>query len=175
MGNIKQISIKNRTYNFFNDMITIEDFDSNLLKIDKKSQKNIDIYYIGYITIKDFGPVRINSVNSLYIIIAKADRYFEQKKGNKYLIFASTDKNKVVLTKHIELLDKIGFLIQTINGSEAGEYEKECMKIKFSSNDKLAFNKVLNLDNLTIAVRSVFQEDNRYYKQVFLDECLYEL
>ena len=37
MGNIKQISIKNRTYNFFNDMITIEDFDSNLLKIDKKS------------------------------------------------------------------------------------------------------------------------------------------
>ena len=37
MGNIKQISIKNRTYNLFNDMITIEDFDSNLLKIDKKS------------------------------------------------------------------------------------------------------------------------------------------
>ena len=49
------------------------------------------------------------------------------------------------------------------------------MKIKFSSNDKLAFNKVLNLDNLTIAVRSVFQEDNKYYKQVLLDECLYEL
>ena len=175
MGNIKQISIKNRTHNVFNDMITIEDFVSNVLKIDKKSQKSIDIYYIGYIAIKDFGHVRINSVNPLYIITGKADRYFEQKKGNKYLIFASTDKNKVVLTKHIELLDKIGFLIQTINGSEAGEYEKECMKIKFSSNDKLAFNKVLNLDNLTIAVRSVFQEDNKYYKQVFLDECLYEL
>ena len=51
MGSIKQINIKNRTYYFFNDMINIEDFDSNLLKIDKKSYKNIDIYCIGYITI----------------------------------------------------------------------------------------------------------------------------
>ena len=51
MGNIKQTNIKNRTYYFFNDMINIEDFDSNLLKIDKKSYKNVDVYYIGYITI----------------------------------------------------------------------------------------------------------------------------
>ena len=51
-GNIQQINIKNRTYYFFNDMINIEDFDSRLLKIDKKSFKNIDIYYIGNITIK---------------------------------------------------------------------------------------------------------------------------
>ena len=53
MGNIKQVNIRNRTYYFFNDMINIEDFDSNLLKIDKKSYKNVDVYYIGYITIKD--------------------------------------------------------------------------------------------------------------------------
>ena len=52
MGNSKEISIKNRIYYFFNDMIKIEDFDSNLLKIDKKSYKNIGIYYIGYIIIK---------------------------------------------------------------------------------------------------------------------------
>ena len=52
MENIKQINIKNRIYYFFNDIIHIKNFDSNLLKIDKKSYKNIDIYYIGYITIK---------------------------------------------------------------------------------------------------------------------------
>ena len=51
MGNIKRVNIRNRTYYFFNDMINIEDFDSNLLKIDKKSYKNVDVYYIGYITI----------------------------------------------------------------------------------------------------------------------------
>ena len=50
MGNIKEINIKNRTYYFLNDMINIENFDSNLLKIDKKSNKN-SIYYIGYIMI----------------------------------------------------------------------------------------------------------------------------
>ena len=48
MKNIKQINIKNRRYYFFNDMINIKDFDSSLLKIDKKSYKNIDIYYIRY-------------------------------------------------------------------------------------------------------------------------------
>ena len=52
MRNIKQISIKNHTYYFFKDMINIKDFDSSLLKIDKKSCKNIGIYNIGYITIK---------------------------------------------------------------------------------------------------------------------------
>ena len=52
MGNIKQISIKNDTYYFFNDMTNIKDFDSSLLKIDKKSYKNIGITNNGYITIK---------------------------------------------------------------------------------------------------------------------------
>ena len=59
MGNIKQINIKNRTYYFFNDMINIKDFDSNLLKIDKKSYKNIGIYNIGYITIKEIDDYKI--------------------------------------------------------------------------------------------------------------------
>ena len=52
MGNIKEINIKNRTYYFFNDMINIKDFDSSLLKIDKKSYKNIGIDNLGYITKK---------------------------------------------------------------------------------------------------------------------------
>ena len=46
----KQRNIKNRTYYFYNDFINIKDFDPKLLKLDKKSYKNIDIYYIGYIT-----------------------------------------------------------------------------------------------------------------------------
>ena len=52
MGEVKQVNIKNQTYYFFNDIINIEEFDSNLLKINKKSYKDIVIYYIGYITIK---------------------------------------------------------------------------------------------------------------------------
>ena len=52
MGITKQINIKNRTYCFYNDYINIKDFDPNLLKLDKKSYKNIYICYIGYITKK---------------------------------------------------------------------------------------------------------------------------
>ena len=52
MGKVKQIEIKNRTYYFNNDKIKIEDFNSSLLKIDKKSYKDIDVYLIGFITVK---------------------------------------------------------------------------------------------------------------------------
>ena len=52
MGLVKQIDIKNRTYYFYNDMVDIKKFDSNLLKIDKKLYKDIGIYNTGYITIK---------------------------------------------------------------------------------------------------------------------------
>ena len=107
MGNIKQINIINRTHHFFNDMINIKDFDSNLLKIDKKSYKNIDIYYIGYITIKSISNYdSINSTNPLYFIIGEVDRNIEEKNGNKYLLLntlASTDKNKELLTKYTKL------------------------------------------------------------------------
>ena len=59
---IKSIDIKNRIYYFFNDKINIKNFNSNLLKIDKKSYKDIDIYYIEYITIKKFVILKICEV-----------------------------------------------------------------------------------------------------------------
>ena len=65
-------------------MININNFDSNLTKIDKKSYKNIDAYYVGYITIKNIGDYEnIHSVNRLYLIIGKADGYIEKSNGNK--------------------------------------------------------------------------------------------
>ena len=79
MGNIKEINIKNRTY-YFDDMINIKDFDPSLLKIDKKSYKNIGIYYIGYIKMKNSDYVKINGVNPLYIIINEVDGSIREKK-----------------------------------------------------------------------------------------------
>ena len=46
----KQMNIKNRTYFFYNDLISIKNFDTELLKLDKKSSKGKTIYYIGYVT-----------------------------------------------------------------------------------------------------------------------------
>ena len=71
MGEVKQINIKNRTYYFYNDIIDLKNFEPNLLKIGKKSYKNIDIYSIGYITIKKIDDFEsIYSVNPLYLSIA---------------------------------------------------------------------------------------------------------
>ena len=98
MGLVKQIDIKNRTYYFYNDMINIKHFEPNLLKIDRKSYKNIGIYNIGYITIKKIDDCEnIYSVNPLYLLINHANGYIEEKGVNKYLIFDSTDENKELL------------------------------------------------------------------------------
>ena len=98
MGEVKQIKIKNRTYYFYSKIINLKNFDSILLKIDKKSYKNIVIYYNGYITIKKIGDCEnIHSVNPLYLLINHASGYIEEKNGNKYLIFDSVDENKEVL------------------------------------------------------------------------------
>ena len=83
MGNIKEINIKNRAHYFFNDLINIEDFNLNLLKIDKKAYKNIDIYYIGYITIKNISDCKSISVNPLYFIAGNADGHIGEENGNK--------------------------------------------------------------------------------------------
>ena len=78
------------------------------------------------------------------------------------------------MIKYIKLWDEIKNSIEKIN-NRSGEYGKDFMKIKFNSDDNLPLNKTLKLHNVTIIIRSVFKEDGKFYPQVFLDECLYEL
>ena len=63
----------------------------------------------------------------------------------------------------------------TINDGKPGEYEKDSMRIKFNSNGNLLLNKTLKLHNMTIIIRSAYEEDGTFYPQICLDECLYEL
>ena len=109
---VKEINIKNQTCYFFDDMVNIEDFDPSLLKIDKKSYKNINIFYIGYITVKDSDYVKIKSVNTLYLIISEVNRYFKEKNGIKYLIFNSTEKNKEIFKTYTKLWDGIKMVLK---------------------------------------------------------------
>ena len=90
MGQDKEINIKNHSYYFFNDIIDIRKFYSNLLKIEKNPHKDFDIYYIGYIIIKKFDNCRnIHSVNPLYLIFYSVT--WQEKNGEKYLIIDSTE------------------------------------------------------------------------------------
>ena len=137
MGTVKQVNIISRTYYFYNDIIDLENFDTKLLKIDKKSYKDIGIYNIGYVTKKKIGDcMNINSVNPLYLNITHSNGYIEEKGVNKYLVFDSTDENKELLTKYDDAFNGIRDKIKEINNNEC-DYEKDYMKIKFSSDNDL--------------------------------------
>ena len=138
MVTTKQMNIKNRTYHFYDDMVNIKDFGPNLLKLDKKSFKNIGVYYNGYITKKD--QYKIDSVNPLYSLLHRINGFIEEKEGSKYLNIASTDSNSKVLKKYEEVWSRIKNWIEKINDGKSEEYGKDYMKIKFNSHDDLPFN-----------------------------------
>ena len=111
----------------------------------------------------------------MYLIIGKVNGYIEEKNESKYLVFDSTDENKEVLEKYTEVWDGIKNEIETINGGKKGEYDKDFIKIKFNSDNNLPLDKPLKLHLLAIIVRCVFEEDSKFYSQLYLDECFYEL
>ena len=175
-------------------MINIIDFDARLLKIVKKSYKNIGIYNIGCITKKKIDDYQnIYSLNSLYPIVTNASGYIEEqdlntfylnidhvrgyikeKSVNNNLVIDSTHENKELLKKCSDVWNGIKNKIKEVNDSEC-DYEKYYMKIKLNFDDNLPLKKPLKFHNMTITIQSVFEEDGKLYPQLFLDDTLYEL
>ena len=154
-NNVKVINIKSRIYYFFNDIIDTENFDLNNIKIDEKSYKNILIYYIGFVTIKEF--VKVYSVNPLYLIFRYLNGYFEEINGNKYLTLVPTNGRTEKIKKYEELWIKIRDLIRSITKSpDDYDYDEKYIKIKFDSDDKLPLNKTIEIP------RAIFLENNKY-------------
>ena len=92
---------------------------------------------------------------------------------NKYLIFDSADEKKELIKKYNYVFNGIRDKIREIN-SGVCDYEKDCMKTKFNSDDDLPLNKPLKFCLMTITIRPVFEEDGKLYPQVFLDDALYK-
>ena len=169
MGETKELDIKNRAYYFLDDIIDIRNFHSNLLKIDKKPYKDIDLYYIGYITIKKFCDCEnIYSVNPLYLTIHSATVHFKEKYNEKYLILDPIEKYK-------EIFSGIKSEVKTINGGKEFSYEKSYARIGVNTDDNIPLNKQLKFPILTIIIIRVFQNGKILDPQIYLDECLYEL
>ena len=150
-------------------MINIKNFHSNLLKIDKKSHEDVDIYYIGYIMIKKFSDCEnIHSVNLLYLIIHPATGHFKEKYGEKYLIIDSTEKCE-------EVWSGIKSEIKTLNGRKELLHKKNYARIGINTVDNLPLNKQLNFPILTKIIRCVLQKSEKLYPEIYLDKCWYEL
>ena len=168
----KQLSIKNRTYYFYNDLINIINFEASNLKLDKKTSVGLDIYYISYVDKKP--EWNFNSVNPLYLMINRVDGFIEKKNGVKYLNISDTVKNSKILKKYNQVFDGIKYDIKKMNNNDS-KYDKDYIKIKFNSDDDISLDKELYFSAITVIIRCVFAKDGKYYPQVYLDECLYQV
>ena len=100
---VKDIGIKNHTRYFYDDIINAKNLDQNNIKIGGKSYKNILIYYVRCVIIKNSKYIKMNSVNPLYLISSKVDRYFEEINKNKYLKLVPTNEKKEIIKKYGEI------------------------------------------------------------------------
>ena len=140
MGEVRDLNIKNRTYYYFDDIIDIKKFASNLPKVDKKSHRDFGIYYIGCNMIKklsncnyDYGYENVHSMNPLYLIIHSAIGYFKEEYGEKYILLNS---NK----KYEEVFSEIKSEIKTINDGKEIFYKKDYAKIGVNTDDDVPLN-----------------------------------
>ena len=107
-------------------------------------------------------------------MINRIEGHFEEKDGDKYLIIIS--ENGDIMQKYQEVFNGIKETIKKINGyRQTIKYDDKYMKIKFSTDDNIPLNKIVYFPTITIIIRSVTQNDGKYYTQLFLDECLYEV
>ena len=90
----------------------------------------------------------------------------------KYLMLALTNESKEKIKKYEELSCKIRNLISSIT-KNSHDFDEKYMKVKFNSDNKLPLSKAIEIRSMIIVVKFVFHENNKYYLQVFLNECLY--
>ena len=110
----------------FNDIINIENFDPKNIKIDEQPYKNILIYYIEYVTIKEY--VKHCSVSHLYLIFRYVNGYFQKINGKKYLTLVPINENKEKIKKYDKLWIKIRDLIRSIT-KNLDDYDEKYMEI----------------------------------------------
>ena len=130
--------------------------DPKNIKIDEKPYKNILIYYIAYMTIKDSKYVKTNIVNPLYLMLNNMTGYFKKIKNTK---------------KYEKFWIKTRDLIRSVT-KKSNDYDEKCVKIKLDSNETLPLIKAIEIPVIVIVARAIFYENNKYFPQAFLDECL---
>ena len=108
--------------------------------------------------------MKTNSVNPLYLKFNKM----------KYLMLVSTNESKDRIKKYDKLWIKIRDSIRLVT-KKSDDYDDNQIKIKLDSHDELPPNKTIQIPVMIIVVRIIFYKNNKYYAQVFLDECLYKV
>ena len=132
-----------------------------MLKVDKKSFLDDNVYNISYVTEKP--EYNINSVNPLYLCIRYLKGFIDELDGKKDLNISLADKDNGVIIKHLEVFDGIEDNIKKLKDGLPVVYNKNYMKIQLETNDVLPLNKLIKFHALTIVIRQVFEKGNVFY------------
>ena len=163
---IKSLKIKKQFYYYWNDIIFINDFDIKFLKIAKKESRiGVDIYYIGYVVNKL--EYDINSVKPLYLSV-------KSLLGSVEKIDGSSDRYLVIDKSNIEVINVFNTLQEYIEDKIILDKIDSFDKIRFSSNIDLPLGILIQFEILTIIIRCIIKKDDKYYPEIYLDECLYD-
>ena len=141
-----------------------------MLKIDKKDYNDIDIYYIGYVTVKDIANCNnINCVNPLYLMINEMIGHFKEKNRHKYLVLDDVDENKEILNKYREIWEGVKKEIETINSGEKTEYGKDFEM-------EMMWQRIMHYTCIvSITIDSVMRMEKKNYPQDYLEEYKYKV
>ena len=150
-------------------MTNIEDTAVILLNIDQISFESSDFIIYDIKWIKD-----LNTSDTLYLVFNNLDAYIEKSAEDKYLIFASTDKNRRASRIYTEIRDEVKEEIKLISSDKVTKFSKDFMEIKIETNDDLPLGKIINIPVCVIIIRGVFEVFFNYYPQVLLHDCFYE-
>ena len=176
---VESLKIKNKSNYFWDNMVYLDDFDVKLVKVVRReSQIGVDIYYIGYVLEPDND---INSINPLYLIVRHLFGSVEKIQGSsdRYLVVDENNKEVINVFDKIWkfIKDKINRLIKRndkITFGNADNKISEYNKLRLSSNVDLPLDTLIEFHMLTIVINCVIEKGNKYYPEIYLDECLHE-
>ena len=163
---IKLLEIKTKFNYNWDYIIYINDFNADLLEIIKRESRiGAIIYHIRYV----LDPDDYNTINPLYYVFGRLLGYIEEIEGSSdiYLVVASSVRNKNI----ISVLDMVWE--STKNKINEKIEIKDYDKFRFNSDIDLPLNTITEFRSLVINVSCVIEKDNKYYSEIYLDECLY--
>ena len=175
---IKSLEVKTKTNYNLDDIVYNNDSNVNSLEIMKRESRiGANIYYIGYVFNPDYD---YNTINPLYFVINRLIGYIEEIQGSsdKYLVAAKSVHNKDI----ISVLNMVwGSIENKIENKINPNPNINLSIIKIKDYDKFRFNSDINLSlytliefrSLVINVSCVIEKGNKYYPEIYLDECLH--
>ena len=168
---IESLKIKTRTNYNWDDVVYINDFDSNLLEVIKRESRiGANIYYIGYVLNPNCD---YNTINSLYFIINRLIGYVEKIEGSydKYLVVTKSMHNRKIIHSFDTIWSHIEHKINpnNFNNNNLKDYDK----LSFNSDIDLPTDTLIEFRSLVINVSCVIEKGGKYYPEICLDECLY--